>query len=356
VVFSVLSLLLDAKRTFETKRKTAIDDDSLTIRFSHPNWISEENVRALTCYRDAVAIAMNIFLEGIPCTVETGSVSILVEDLKIAVKRHYDIISKLPPFPPEYNYFKYSECSQGVIKGASWQLVFESSAAGFPYLVEGERETFEGELTEFRAGRRIRTILVVDVGAGSTDAGYMVRTVRPKNLKGVMRPLLISLPTGDALEVAGRWLTDKILADLKQQGRRVTPVEAEDYKISSNSWYQKPYVHEWTALIGEHISDYVHEICDEVCLPRGPGLELVLTGGSSVVEPLRKEIVRQVTSALARRRTEGLSHGNVIEVRSATTGYRAVEVAQLAVALGASDPLLAEMTAHPEGLRQVGPA
>jgi hypothetical protein len=62
--------------------------------------------------------------------------------------------------------------------------------------------------------------------------------------------------------------------------------------------------------------------------------------------------------ARARGYIQGLAYSNVLEIIRPVTpasGYRTVAVAQLAVALGAADPLLAEMTAHPEGLPQVGP-
>ena len=240
VVFSLLCLLFDAQNSFEKKGETLAHTGELTIRFSHPNWISEDNIRALGCYRDAVAVAASIFLEGADHRIGTRTISISAETLRNAVACHRHVIEELPAFPSEYDHHEYVKCSRGTIKKANWELVFESCAAGFPYLLEGERETFEDVLTKFPAAKRIRKILVVDVGAGSTDAGYLVRTVRPRDSKRVMKPLLIWLPAADALEVAGRWLTDKILADFKQQGRRVTSMEAEEHKISNESWFQKP--------------------------------------------------------------------------------------------------------------------
>lgn len=116
---------------------------------------------------------------------------------------------------------------------------------------------------------------------------------------------------------------------------------------------------EWTTHIGDHIAEYVREIRDDICLPKDPMLEVVLTGGSSVVKPLREATLDKIILALRDRHIgEGLCRGTkLIELlRSNSLGksYRTVEVAQLAVALGASDPLLAEMTANPQGLREVG--
>jgi len=223
--------------------------------------------------------------------------------------------------------------------------------------VEGERDTFAGDVRKFPANNRIRKILVVDVGAGSTDAEYMVRTVRPRNSQGIMEPLLIWLPAADALEIAGRWLTDKILAEFKSQGRRSTLFEAEEFKIANQAWYPKHYVREWTTLIGDHVAEYIRGIRDDICLPKRPKLEVALSGGSSVVSPLRDEIIRQVKTALEQRGPErGLSQATLIEVSdpgSLGRSYREVEVAQLAVSLGASDPLLTELKAYPEGLGEL---
>ena len=356
VVFSILSLLFDAKRTLLARSKVLGQDGSV-VRLSHPNWISDDNVRALKCFRDAAVVAMDIFLAGIEHQFGNGTFSIATGELRSGVLSHLPILSGLPDFPARYSHQEYMACSQGVLQGVKWEFIFESCAAGFPYLVEGERETFAEDLRKFPATNRIRKILVVDIGAGSTDAGYMVRTVRPRDSKGIMKPLLIWVPAADALEVAGRWLTDKILADSRQQGHRITPVEAEDSKIRNQDWYVKPYLREWTTLIGDHVGEYVHGIRDDICLPNNPALEVVLTGGSSVVAPLRAEILRRVKSSLQLR---GLGVGfsdatkSIDVMRSQPLGrtYREVEVAQLAVSLGASDPLLADLKAYPEGLVQ----
>jgi hypothetical protein len=173
VVFSILCLLLDAKRTLASRR-SRFQASSLVIRFSHPNWVSEENVRALGSFRDAAVVAMSIFLEGIRHKSGPQEISIAVDLLRKTVQRHRPAADRLPPFPPQYIHGKYLRCSQGVLNEIKWELVFESCAAGFPYILEGEPETFVGDLKKFPANKRIRKILVIDVGAGSTDAGYMV--------------------------------------------------------------------------------------------------------------------------------------------------------------------------------------
>jgi len=351
VVFSILCLLLDAKRTLAARRKSLLQEGSLVIRFSHPNWIAEDTVRALGCFRDAAVVAMHIFLQAIDHKNDAQEISIALDALRTAVQRHRGAADRLSPFPLYYDHREYLRCAQGKVHKTKWELVFESCAAGFPYLLESEPGTYVEDLTTFPALKRIRTVLVIDVGAGSTDAGYMVRTVRPRNAQGIMKPLLHWLPAADALEIAGRWLTDRILADFRQQGRPGTSVEAEEYKITNQTWYTKPYVGQWTTLIGDHVAEYVRGIRDDLCLARSPALEVVLTGGSSVVSPLREETIRQVRTALEQR---GLRQAaqllDVARPDALGRRYRAVEVAQLAVSLGASDPRLTELKAAPEGL------
>jgi hypothetical protein len=145
-------------------------------------------------------------------------------------------------------------------------------------------------------------------------------------------------------------------AEFKQQGRMVTQLEAEEFKISRHQdWYEKPYVREWTGLIAEHIREYVRTIQYDIWLPDNPSLEVVITGGSSAVKPMREELLNRVRTALSQR---GLSkefsdRTHLIEPKSdfqLNRAYRDIELAQLAVCLGASDPLLTELKSYPQGI------
>ena len=163
-------------------------------------------------------VALATFANGIGKVETDGRIIVSADLMKDAVRRHKSLVDTLPPFPENYTHADYQRCTRGTIEGIRWELVFESCAAGFPYLLQHDWDTFEDTLRKFPASRRLRKVLVVDVGAGSSDAGYLVRTVRPRDSQGIMRPLLIRLPAADTLERAGRWLTDRIHADIKQQG------------------------------------------------------------------------------------------------------------------------------------------
>lgn len=65
VVFSLLVLLSDATTQLAKRGKGLLEVSPLSVRFSHPNWISADNVRALSCFRDAVVVALGIFADGI---------------------------------------------------------------------------------------------------------------------------------------------------------------------------------------------------------------------------------------------------------------------------------------------------
>ena len=294
--------------------------------------------------------ALAIFIEGAGSFDTDGSrFNVSAVALRDAVHRHKALVDGLPTFPEQYEHTDYHRCMRGNIKGIEWEFVFESCAAGFPYLIQHDRQLFEESIRKFPATRRVRKVLVVDVGAGSTDAGYLVRTVRPRDHQGIMHPLLIWLPAADALELAGRWLTDRIHADLKQQGRRVTADEAEEAKLSrQSSWMEKPYVEEWSSRIAAHIGHYATSLRDDVCLPSNPELEVVVTGGSSAVTPMRDAVLEQVRLSLVQRGLPIGMSSKLIEPESfglEGSSLQTVRRAQLAVCLGASDPFLSELKA-----------
>lgn len=348
VVFSLLVLLLDARRVLSAKGIQL--SDRLTVRFSHPNWIESASINALRCYRDAAVVALGGLRGSLQAIFEDDGCKASIEGLREFVNSQQGIVSSLPSFPKEYDHSSYVGCLTGTRDDCAWEFVFESCAAGFPYLLEEEPEEYERP--ESASQLSVRKLLVVDIGAGSTDAGYMLRTVQVRS----GRPLLVWLPPSAALDRAGRWLTERILADWAQSGRRATFAEAELYKTGGGSeWQAKPFVGEWCQAISAHVGHYAAGIPDSDRLPVSPPLELVATGGSTAVEPVKASLRVAVAGALKSR---GFSPGlcektRLVDVTTsvlAGRGYRPVQVAQLAVALGASSPRLTELKYYPDGL------
>lgn len=350
VVFSLATLLLDAVARLKASGIDISKAERLKIRFSHPNWITPEAVAALQSYRDAAVIALTVTKSGVTNAVsENDGFSVPLAALKTLIGERKQHVAKLEGFPREYEYKAYRRCSTGEDDGVGWEFVFESAAAGFPYIVEREPDLFAGDTSSGEA--KFRKLLVVDIGAGSTDAGYMLRTIRldPRTHQP-SEPILIWMPAAAALDMAGTWLTDQIHADWHQQGRKATRTEAEDYKTSGvTDWYSKPYVTKWCSDIANHVAHYMSAVQDTVRLPHKPFLEVVVTGGSSAVTPVKAGLLDGVKDALSKR---GIGAGVVdgTEVirpylsAFAQGGYSDTQMAQLAVSLGASHPRMVDLT------------
>lgn len=127
-------------------------------------------------------------------------------------------------------------------------------------------------------------------------------------------------------------------------------MEAEDYKVSgATDWHDTSYVSRWCDEIVKHVSSYTYDVRDNIRLPHMPYLELVVTGGSSAVEPIRAKLVKGVQDALLRR---GIGRGVVEGTHTIQLdldafsggGYSDTQRAQLAVCLGASDPRMVKLT------------
>ena len=357
-VFSLHALLSDAHDTL--KRMGAIDGEvnDLTYRFSHPNWISPDKVTALSYYRDAAVVALSSCGYASSWPIDQDVFHLSIPDIRNIVVSHQKIITALLPLPQLYDHSKYQSCLRGTISEVVWELVFESCAAGFPYLVETEPELFDPDTFEESQHQWVRKILVVDIGAGSTDAGYMLRTIKldPRTQKPVS-PLLIWLPAHDALEKAGNWLSDRIREDRIKQGYpNATLDEAEDYKTSGvTDWHGKQYLSEWCEAIAGHIADYISVIPDKTRLPKTPPLQVVVTGGSSAVPKVKEHILERVKDALrARGVGAGVCDASSLILPSISTlrggGSTEIQCAQLAVCFGASHPRFAELTHYPKGV------
>lgn len=349
VVFSLATLLLDAAAKLRASGIELSKAEKLKVRFSHPNWITREAVPALQCYRDAAVMALTVTKSGLADAVENDGLLVPLVTLKRLIGERRPHALKLETFPREYEYKAYRKCATGVDDGVGWEFVFESAAAGFPFIAEMEPDLFAGDTSSTDA--KFRKVLVIDIGAGSTDAGYMLRTIRldPRTHQPI-EPILIWMPAAAALDMAGTWLTDQIHADWYQQGRNATRTEAEDYKTSGvTDWYSKPYVTKWCEDIASHVAHYVSQVRDTTRLPHKPFLELVVTGGSSAVTPVKACLLDGVKNALLRREIgAGVVDGTqVIQpylAAFAQGGYSDTQMAQLAVSLGASHPRMVDLT------------
>lgn len=357
VVFTLLGLLLDSKRTLAARGSQLVGTDGLSVRFSHPNWVGSDAIAALQCFRDAAVVALLGFGEITHPHFPDDCFELPVLELQSLVARHRPQSLALQSLPSTYDYDLYKKCLSGSEKGIDWQFVFESCAAGLPYLIQDEPETFDLDEFEYSQHKWVRKILVVDIGAGSTDSGYMLRTIELDSRGKPTSPLLIWLPAAPAFERAGNWLTERIREDWVKEGRpAVTLDEAEIHKTSgAEDWHTRPYVEEWSLSIARRVRDYIEGVPDEIRLPKTPPLEVVITGGSSAVPRAGIDIVTCVVRGLKARGIAAQLADNTRSMSASIKGLQGggfsdIQLAQLAVSLGASDPRLTRLTHYPKGL------
>src|SRR5262249_56600515 len=114
-------------------------------------------------------------------------------------------------------------------------------------------------------------------------------------------------------------------------------------------WYSKPYVKKWCEDIAAHVAHYMSGVRDTMRLPHKPFLELVVTGGSSAVAPIKPCLLDGVKDALMRREIgAGVVDGTTVIQHYLATfrngGYTDTQMALLAVSLGASHPRMVDLT------------
>lgn len=179
-------------------------------------------------------------------------------------------------------------------------------------------------------------LLVVDVGAGSTDIGYMLRTINLKKKEN-----LFYFTPAETLRVAGDELTGKIRDYHLTGGKNITFQEAEAFKITKiDDWIDKPFVNNWRNTISEYVKQYIVVVPDERWLQADVPLQIIITGGSGFVPGLTDEIKLKVSEGL---RSKGLNYKIADNIRlfnvlvpnwqfSTREDY-----ARMAVAIGSSD-------------------
>jgi hypothetical protein len=181
-----------------------------------------------------------------------------------------------------------------------WRLTAESCAAGFPKLERLLPDPADATKTEDHWVK----LLVVDVGAGSTDVGYLVSS---RNRAGQL--FFNYLRPAPTLEWAGEKLTEMVRDYYRNKGRPMVPEEAEFRKLyAPDEWKNEEFVKEWTRRIANHAAEYIVSVPDTARLPEPaiPGLRIVLTGGSGVIRDLDLDVQVEnaVKEALLKRRSD----------------------------------------------------
>lgn len=285
VAFSLVSILGHLKKTKGRDFLKPSQERSISVRFSAPNWVepTEPQKKAIQNFGSAAAIALYIACGGI---VDMPDIPVAGEPYPISKWKRAccEALENIPKKGVEPYDRRGARPLHG-IPNLSYSLVAESCAAGLPYVVE--------DWTVDKKG--IRKLLVVDIGAGSTDVGYMLRTTPPAGGQ-----MFLYLPPAPALHVAGKYLTDRILERERAAGRNIVFDDAETLKTTTRDWQKEAFVKTWVETIVNHVTSYIRGLPDPRFLKNaeyGP-LNLVLTGGSSQIEALTKSLTERMNEIL----------------------------------------------------------
>ena len=214
--------------------------------------------------------------------------------------------------------------------GPKWRFIVESGAAGIPYLRIMQ-------LPKAKGIEGLGKLLVVDVGAGSTDVGYMLRTSNVNTGE----PNFYHFRPASAFRIAGNHLTEDLMKYYGAKNRPMGYQEAEAQKTSGTGWCDLPFVAAWKRHICDHVETYVSGIPDERWLPQPKPLNIVVTGGSGLVPGLKDSLVRAVRNALQTRNLSTETCNAVIAVNRYEPRFdfrTEADVARRAVCFGAADP------------------
>lgn len=338
VSFSLWSLLGEAFNNIETV--LGAEPEKVDIRFSLPNWVdSEAGAGGRASYEQAAKVACHLFA-GNRNTWKENKEPVRGE-WQVRVRTALDVlgISDDSEINTEADGFR-SLINQtfAVDDNIEFRFVAESSAAGLSGLRDEEADV---------ENKYLRKILVVDIGAGSTDIGYVIRSIpvaSPDNTE-----VLIQLPPANTCEIAGADLTIRIMKIYRSQGESLPFEEVEIRKITGDdkSWLSDPSVEQWKSSIAEHVKEYVIGIPDEHWLPLLPPVHLLVTGGSGVVEGLQEKLLAAVKEGLQER---GISANVVATTRAMLLGLEgrnAGDVNRLAVAWGAASEGMPRLNYYP---------
>jgi hypothetical protein len=329
VAFSLCCLLADAKRhiTAHTDVKEFAD---VELGFSFPNWVVEQGRFAKAAskqFREAVAVAVELMSRLGGDDLPRPDLPFKISKWRAHVK---EALSAIPGDESELTLENITRrCLHSRNDSIQYRFLMESGAAGLPYLRALRLEGHPG-----LAG--LSKLLVVDVGAGSTDIGYMLRVQHIQTAK----ENLYFFPPAPSSNVAGNELTNDIIQYHRAKGEPMTWARAEAQKLRTTEWTNLPFVETWKKRIHDHVREYVRGIPDFRWLPLPVPLNVVLTGGSGLVSGLGSAVKEAVLSALEVRQVP-IATLQKVEVRNGHVPRLDLgaesEYARRAVCLGAAD-------------------
>lgn len=322
VAFSLCALVNDALSSSRS-------EEQVEIGFSFPNWLVEDDRKvqvAAQNFREAVAVAVEAIAQQKSEELPRPAKPFSIPDWRALVTRIRPTIKPGERVDLQTIMKIRNETSNGRLH---WGFITESGAAGLPYLRAMDIEDVPG-------AHGLAKLLVVDVGAGSTDIGYMLRV---RHRETDMEALYYFAPA-PSLPLAGNFLTRELLSFYRAKNQRITEIEAELRKMQETGWHELAFVKTWVSGIAQHVREYVEGVPDERWLPLPVTLNVVVTGGSGLVPGLKAAIFDAVRQGLTCRKVENntLKKINTPGEHLPKLRFRTeAEYARRAVSLGASD-------------------
>ncbi len=329
VAFSLCSLLSDAKRRI-SEEIDSITTTKLSIGFSFPNWVVDSGKRyrvAARNFTEAALVAMDLHAHLAVSRLPTPGKAFPIDEWRAIVSDSRQRLGAAQR--QELDVESITQSSFNVEGGEGiWSFLMESGAAGLPYLRAMDVEVVPG-------CPGLAKLLVIDVGAGSTDVGYMLRV---KNRNTGEEKFYYFRPASSFPE-AGNVLTEEIMKHHAHRNQPLTYREAEARKLQRSDWCNLPFVGAWIRRICAHIQTYLEGVPDERWLPMPVSLEVVITGGSGLVPGLSDAIGEAIREALESRRYGGaVKKVNLTSRHLPQLTFRTeAEYARRAVCLGAAD-------------------
>lgn len=327
VSFSLCCLVADALAQIDEKRGR---DRGIDIGFSFPNWLVDKGRRveaAAKNFREAAAVAIHI-----AATVNHSELPRPGNEFSIQAWRGL-VRAALAQGASNTEAFSIETIMQVSFTAQGgrlrWGFITESGAAGLPYLRAIDIEDVPG-------AHGLAKLLIVDVGAGSTDIGYMLRVKHRETGK----EKLYYFTPASSFPVAGNELTRELMSHYRAMNQPITQTEAEARKLQQTGWHKLAFVDTWRARIAQHVNEYVRGVPDNRWLTLPVPLNIILTGGSGLVPDLKESIKVAVVDALRSREVDSNTLRKIStpgeHLPNLSFGTEA-EYARRAVCLGAGD-------------------
>lgn len=352
VAFSLCCLLGDLRAELVKGNPGVSHYDFVDIGFSLPNWVQEDDPKqraALRHFHQAVMVAMELFTNIAPGNLPTPGrpypIARWREATQLAIRKRRE------EHPDEWGRGAGGISVGSLIRkdlynfaSARCGYIVESCAAGLPYL----RAMGDPAMDD---SRPIRKILVVDVGAGSTDIGYMLRTISGGTW------VLNYFTPGNTRGLAGDALTEGILDHFRQEGKPISIEQAQAEKENGTIWQDWQVTRDWKAGIARHVAEYIAAVPDTLRLPQEPPLEIIVTGGSGPSVPGLAELIQSEVKRALRVRGVGPVAERTVIADVVLPEYGLGDVityARRIVSLGAADREKPRLS-HKEKLEKLGP-